>query len=36
MLPAFDALEAAIEPTRFDRAHPVTAVQGMIGANTLS
>ena len=35
--PAFDALEAAIKPTRFDRAHPLShAVQGMIGANTPS
>ena len=33
--PAFDALEAAIKPTRFDRAHPLSqAVLGMIGANT--
>jgi choline dehydrogenase-like flavoprotein len=35
--PAFDALEAAIKPKRFDRAHPLSqAVQGMIGANTPS
>ena len=35
--PAFDALEAAIKPTRFDRAHPLSqAVLGMIGANTPS
>ena len=35
--PVFDALEATLKPTRFNRAHPMSqAVEGMIGANTPS